>query len=160
VIRFLGHDPDNGAITVGQAFTLDSGGDIDRFEGFVQAVAERGPRVPSARGLASLGHLYLGTHLRQRNLFGRPNPRRLAALRAGLKELPEDLPSMERAAEIFAFEGAAVNREFQKVTELLIDYLRFCWREQRHPRSAASVDAYLALDRKPPSLEHVAAGRR
>lgn len=153
VARKLGYDLENGILPTTSGLAMDGAKEIEEVEEFLREAALFSQTVSLARGLTCLGNLFLAVHLRRQRLFGRPNRRRQEALRAGLLNLPSDdpLPLIE-AAQLFEEEGASVVERFQKVSELLLDYLAFCARSQLDPLGPAAVEAYVAADRTPPPL--------
>ncbi len=148
----LGHDVARGFFDRGRGFATSTAAEVDRLERFLREAAALGPRVPVAAGFASLGYLFLAVHLRRKTLFGSSNPRRIAALRAGLAGLPDRPEGLACAAAILEFEGEAVRERFEKVLELILDYGAFCREKRLDPHGAAAVDAYVAADREPPSV--------
>jgi hypothetical protein len=144
----LGQDSAKG-IFGGEGFETDSSAELDRLEGFLREAMSYADLVSTARGMASLGHLFLATHLRMKTLFGKRNARRAAALRTGLLRLPADIESVEQAAAIFELEGGRAMVAFEKVVELLLDYLAFCHQNRKDPRAALAIDAYIESERAP-----------
>jgi hypothetical protein len=147
----LGQDPENGSYS-GTGFATSSGRDLDRLEAFLRDAASHAPHVPPAAGMASLGQLFLATHLRARTFFGKVNPRRRAALREGLRALPADAMPAAMAAAAFELAGGHTRLGFEKVLELLLDFLAFCRKQRLEPRSAAAVTAYIDAEREPPPV--------
>ena len=147
----LGQNTDQGLFGA-QGFETTSSRDLDRLQGFLNEAISYSDLVTTARGLASLGHLFLATHLRMKSLFGKRNARRAAALRTGLLRLPGDAAAVEQAATIFELEGGPAMESFEKVVELLIDFLAFCNHGRRDPRAATTVDAYVEAERTPPPV--------
>lgn len=153
VAKKLGYDLENGILPTTSGLSMDGAKEIDEVEAFLREASLFAQTVPLARGLGSLGNLFLATHLRKHRLFGKPNRRRQEALRAGLLNLPADDPQpLVEAAALFEEEGSAVVARFQKVSELLLDYLAYCARFQLDPLGPAAVDAYVSADRTPPPL--------
>ncbi len=146
--KHLGQEPEHGLFSEG-GFATASGRDLDRLEGFLERSAAWASRVPTARGLSSLGNLFLATHLRMRTLFGKRNPRRQKALRTGLANLPSDIEAVLCAATIFEFEGEAARLGFEKVLELLLDYVAFCHAKRLDPRLPQTVESYIESERQP-----------
>lgn len=153
VARKLGYDLENGILPTTSGMTMDGAKEIEEVEEFLREASLFSQSVSLARGLCSLGNLFLATHLRKQRLFGRPNRRRQECLRAGLLNLPADDPlPLVKAAALFEEEGAGVVSRFQKVSELLLDYLAYCARHQLDPLGPAAVDAYVGADRTPMPL--------
>lgn len=149
--RHLGHDPQRSFFDWGRGFRTGSRAEVERLERFLASI-EPLRAVPGAEGLASLGRLFLASQLRRTTLFGRPNPRRQANLRAGLRALPSSPEAAAQATAIFEFEGPQVVESFQKVLELLLDFLGFCAAERLDPKGSLAVERYVALNRAPPAL--------
>lgn len=153
VAKKLGYDLENGILPTTSGLAMDGAKDIDEVEDFLREASLFAQSVPLARGLGGLGYLFLATHLRRHRLFGKPNRRRQDALRAGLLNLPADDPQpWVEAAALFEEEGSGVVARFQKVSELLLDYLAFCSRFQLDPLGPAAVEAYVEADRTPAPL--------
>lgn len=148
VARKLGYDVENGVVPVTTGLGVGTSKEIDELEAFLRDAALFAESVPLARGLTSLGQLYLAVHLRRHRLFGQANPRRMEALRAGLLALPKEDPApLAAAASLFQEEGAAVATRFQKVTELLLDYISFCSEYHLDPLGPTAVERYVSADR-------------
>lgn len=161
VAEQIGEDLEHGLTSSGHAFALDTRAEIDRFERFVAEAVSRASEMPLAAGVACLGNLFLASHLRRTNLFGAANPRRSAALQAGLNAIRGAWPGVANAASLFAREGPEVIERFQKVSELLLDFLRFCAAEKRDPLAPEAVERYVRENRDPePLLLKAGSGRR
>ncbi|MBS2029956.1 MAG: hypothetical protein JST54_18790 [Deltaproteobacteria bacterium] len=146
--RQLGQDSEHG-IFGGTGFETGSSRELDRLQGFLDQAISYSDMVTTARGMASLGHLFLATSLRMKSLFGKRNPRRAQALRTGLLRLPADVTSIEHAAAIFELEGGNAMVAFEKVVELVLDYLAYCHQQRKDPRAAVTVDSYVESERTP-----------
>jgi hypothetical protein len=156
----LGRDLEQGQIFSGEGFAVESRAELDRFERFVAEAASRAERVPIAAGMACLGNLYLAAHLRRTSFFGGANPRRIAAVQAGLGSLARAHPGAVGATSLFALEGAPIIERFEKVTELLIDFIRFCAAERLDPLGSESAEHYARVNREPEPLLNARKGRR
>ncbi|AKU93181.1 hypothetical protein [Vulgatibacter incomptus] len=151
--RQLGYDLENDRMPEWSGMSTSTGREVDALEEYLRQASTYAPSVPLARGLSSVGQLFLASHLRRRSLFGKPNHRRIEALRAGLSALPSDRPdSLATAAGLFEEEGEAVIERFQKVSELLLDYVRFCSIREADPLHPGAVEAYIEADRLPAPL--------
>lgn len=139
----------NQGIFASSGFETASSRDLDRMDAFLNQALSYADLVSTARGMASLGHLFLATHLRMKTLFGKRNQRRAQAVRTGLVRLPADLEAVEHAAAVFELEGGAAMLGFEKVLELLLDFLAYCHQTRQDPRAAATVDAYVDAERMP-----------
>lgn len=157
--RQLGQDHARGVFAA-EGFETASTAELDRLETFLKQAVSYADRVSTARGMASLGYLFMATHLRMKSLFGKRNPRRAAALKSGLVRLPADLEAVVHAAAIFELEGGTAMDGFEKVLELLMDFLAFCHQQRRDPRAAASADAYVEAERQPPPVLLTGSNRR
>lgn len=148
--RQLGYDLVNDVMPTVSGLSTGTAGQLDRLEEYLEQASAYAANVPLARGLACLGRLFLAGHLRRHRLFGRPNPRRVEALREGLGALPADDPApLVEAAALIEEEGARVVASFQKATELLLDFLRYCSQNSLDPLENEAVDSYVAADRLP-----------
>lgn len=149
----LGYDIEQGILPTTSGLAMETAREIDEVEAFLREATLFSQTVPLARGLVSLGQLFVAVHLRRQRMFGRPNPRRQEALRAGLLNLPADEPwPLVAAAALIEEEGTAIVSRFQKVSEILLDYLGFCSTQQLDPLGPAAVDAYVQADRAPVPL--------
>jgi hypothetical protein len=155
----LGHDYAAGSFDLGHGFRTRTSGEVERLKSFLDSL-DAWPTSPSARGLQSLGRLFLGTQLRRTTLFGKPNARRQSAVKAGLLGLPKDVEALAFGAGVFENEGPAVVEAFQKVSELLLDFLAFCAGEKLDPHEASTVERYVALNRQVPTVLKTGGGRR
>ncbi len=141
-------------VRLGKGLAMSTPADVDRVEAFLREVDARAHLVPAARGLSCLGHLFVATHLRRHNVFGALNPRRAAAVRAGLARLARldaEVESVLEAAAFFAFEGEHTEG-FEKVIELMLDYLAFAGEAGADPYASETASAYAAAGRLPPPV--------
>ncbi len=146
----LGYDIENDILPTVSGLSTNTSGQIERFETYLRQADAYAGTVPLAQGIACLGHLFLAAHLRRHRLFGKPNPRRVEALRSGLAALSSGDPaSLAAAAALIEEEGDHVVERFQKVAEILLDYLRYCSKAGVDPMDPAAVDAYVEADRLP-----------
>ncbi len=156
----LGGNLEQGQLSSGEGFAVDSRAELDRFERFVAEAASRSEHVPIAAGMACLGNLYLAAHLRRSSFFGGANPRRIAAVQSGLGALARAGRGAVAASSLFALEGVSVIEQFEKVTELLVDFLRFCAAERFDPLGSDSAGRYARANREPEPLLRARWGRR
>ncbi len=152
VADYLDYSPEYDQWGSGNGFATEDSVDLARLTAFVAEAGSRSRYVPVARGMLSLGNLFLGMHLRRHTIFGRPNRRRVAALQAGLEAFDTDSQALAFAAALFESEGLQVIERLDKVLELLMDFLAWCAQSGTDPRAAKSAADYLALDREPPAL--------
>ncbi|HEY0839624.1 MAG TPA: hypothetical protein VGD74_05515 [Vulgatibacter sp.] len=156
----LGYDFENDVMPTVSGLSTNTSGEVERFENYLRQAQAYATTVPLAKGVACLGQLFLAAHLRRHRFFGKPNPRRVEALRQGLLELPDDPEPLAAAAGLVEEEGEPVVERFQKVSEILLDYLRFCSQREMDPLAAATVEEYVAADRMPPPMLLRGASRR
>jgi hypothetical protein len=152
VCRYLGQDTGRGRVHRGKGLRTESGAELDALETFLADVSAYAGMVPAFRGLECLGSLFLAVNLRLSEGLGETNPRWNAAVRAGLSACDADLESMAAAGAVFAFEGERVRDGFEKVLELLVDFLALCGREGLDPLSAEAQDRYLTKPHRPPPV--------
>jgi len=155
----LGQDSEHGLFGA-MGFETASSRDLDRLDAFLNQALSFADLVGTARGMACLGQLFVATHLRMKTLFGKRNARRASAVRAGLSHLPADSLALEQAAAVFELEGGAALVAFEKVIELLLDYVAFCHQHRGDPRAAATIDAYVEAERMPPPVLLTGESRR
>lgn len=145
----LGYDIENDIMPTVSGLATNTSSQVDRFENYLRQAKAYAPTVPLAKGVACLGQLFLASHLRRHRFFGAPNPRRVEALRQGLLALPDDPAPLAEAAALVEEEGEPVVERFQKVSEILLDFLRFCSQQRMDPFEPETVDAYVEADRMP-----------
>jgi len=157
----LGYDLANDIMPTVSGLSTGTSVQLDRLEQYLRQAGAYAPNVPLARGLACLGQLFLAAHLRRHRFFGKPNPRRVEALRAGLAALPSDSPApLAEAAALIEEEGARVVEGFQKAAEILLDYLRYCAQSGLDPLQNETVESYVTADRLPAPTLLVGDSRR
>lgn len=157
----LGYDLENDVMPTVSGLSTATSGQLERLENFLRHAGAYASSVPLAQGLACLGQLFLAGHLRRHRFFGKPNPRRLEALRAGLTALPAEGPGpLAEAAALIEEEGERVMEGFQKAAEILLDFLRFCSQTGRDPLENETVEAYVAADRLPAPMFLAGKSRR
>jgi hypothetical protein len=107
-----------------------------------------------ARSLLPLTELFLASHIRAKNLFGRRNKGRDHVLRSGLTHFTE-LASPPGDMMAWLSPPTAVPHAWEKVAEILLDYIAFLG--SLPPGSAPArmpaegfADAYLAAERPQP----------
>lgn len=144
------------AISMGGGFFAESKADIARIEQLRDEAASLSAHVPEARELLPIIHLFLAAHQRARNLFGRRNKKRDQELRAGLEAFAA-LPQPPPTGAPWVVPPTAPVHAWEKIAELLLDYLGFLAVEAREAGSAAPdvlAEAYIASSRAqpPPAL--------
>jgi hypothetical protein len=98
--------------------------------------------LPEARAFACLIRLSLAGHTKEKSLFGGKNPRRKEAMQAALSLLDSDATIAGRSAVWFELDGQPTVDAMQSGLTLLYEYLQFCAKEMRDPKSASSVERY------------------
>jgi hypothetical protein len=81
--------------------------------------------------------------VKQKTLFGQPNPKRKEALRAALALLSGDAAAGGRAAVWFELDGPETLEHLQTGLEVVADFLQFCARGKLDPLDTASVEQFL-----------------
>lgn len=142
-------------------FYAEDRDDLARLERFRNDALSLRTDVSDAAHMLTIIDLFLATHTRARNLFGRRNKARDGHVRDGLKEFAS-LVEPPSQAIAWLMQPTSVEYAWEKVAELLLDFLAFAARAPKMPIEKL-VDAYVASDRPqppPPILAVSAAERR
>ncbi len=131
------YDPDAG-------FRLGTSEDVERIERFLQQLDSLRNVVPLSRGFRALALLFYATHMRSKSLFGAPNPRKQALLRAGIAEFVVSGPQVWEVIGILN-PLHAEDDVWTKIAEILLDYMR--WLALYPDRAQEGVAAYDAVGR-------------
>ncbi len=89
--------------------------------------------VPEANAFACLMQLALASQMKERNLFGQPNLKRIEMLSAALSRLAPTPDAAARAAVWYILDGVATQAELQRGLELLARFLAWCLRHKIDP---------------------------
>ncbi|MBI3180304.1 MAG: hypothetical protein HYZ27_11625 [Deltaproteobacteria bacterium] len=131
------YDPEAG-------FRLTTSADVERVERFLQQLDSLRNVVPLSRGFRALALLFYGTHMRSKSLFGAPNQRKQALLRAGIAEFVVSGPQVWEVVGILS-PLHAEDDVWTKVAEILLDYMR--WLALYPDQAQEGVAAYDAVGR-------------
>src|SRR5262249_15633370 len=98
-----------------------------------------------ARAMQCLMRLYMAAHVKEKTLFGQPNPKRKEAFQAALGLLAADAPAAGRAAVWFELDGPETLERLQVGLEVVADFLQFCARERLDPLDGGAQAQFLGL---------------
>lgn len=152
--RFCLWDPD-GATARADAppgFYADHKADLQRLEQFQLDASSLHKDVPAAHEMLPVISLFLACHTRARNIFGKRNKQRDAHLQEGL-ELFSLLDRPPEEATAWLMEPTAAPFAWEKVAEMLLDYVAFLGRLPKAERLAGAehtVRWYLQSNRPQP----------
>ncbi len=120
--------------------------DLDRLDALRSEALSFARDAPSARDMLPLVELFLAAHLRARNDLGRKNGARDALLESGLAGFAR-LPEPPRDTVVaWLTEPTATPWAWEKVAELLLDFLAFLGTDARLRGDEADDAAALAQD--------------
>lgn len=120
---------------------LDRRGDAQRFQEFLRDSGGLPDQPEVIAGIVAFGNLLLATQQKPMKLFRRPNPERRQALAEGLREI-RHLDAMFSGAVTFSALGPDVQARLARVTDQILDFLRYCLREKFDPKAPESVQLY------------------
>ncbi|MBL8957067.1 MAG: hypothetical protein JNK82_40210 [Myxococcaceae bacterium] len=101
--------------------------------------------VPEAKAMQCLMRLYMAAQIKQKTLFGQPNPKRKEAFKVALALLSADAGAAGRAAVWFELDGPETIEHLQTGLEVVQDFLQYCAREGKDPLDGAVADEFLQL---------------
>jgi hypothetical protein len=125
--------------------------DLDRLETFVRELDSMREYVPAANAMLALVKLFIGTHLRAKTFWGKPNLRKQELLASGLRHFATCGEHVFQTAAYFTGRDADT-LAWAKVAQLLLDYLRWLKYQWRGLLDAAPY-AYAALGRELPPID-------
>lgn len=126
-------------------------GDLDRLEAFVRELDSMREYVPAASAMLALVKLFIGTHLRARTFWGKPNLHKQELLASGLRHFATCDEHVFQTAAYFTGRDAD-SLAWAKVAQLLIDFIRWVQRDWHGALDAAPF-AYAALGRELPPVD-------
>jgi hypothetical protein len=135
-------------------FVVENQDDLERLNRFCQDARSLADLVPAARRMLPLAELFLASHLRAKNLFGRKNKERQALIRSGLGRFVElGGPPIQEVTWLLP--PTATANAWPKVAEVILDFIAFLGRLPPQEGYAtmpgeAFGDAYLAANRPQP----------
>ena len=163
--RFCDWNPD--PVTARQdtppGFFADHKEDLERMDLFCQDARSLARDVPEAAAMLPMVELFVATHTRARTLFGTRNKARDVHVEAGLALFCE-LPAPPVHAVAWMTDPTAAPFSWDKVAELILDYLAWMSRQPEATRrgpSAELASGYLRSGRpQPPPQVLQRAGER
>ncbi|MBK7862243.1 MAG: hypothetical protein IPJ65_27275 [Archangiaceae bacterium] len=140
----LGLVPSGEAPRTGErVLSADGRAERKKLNAWLDGMSGQFAEVPEARAMQCLMRLYMATQIKEKTLFGQPNPKRKDAFRAALGLLSGDGAAAGRAAVWFELDGPDTKANLATALEMVQDFLQFCSREQKDPLDAAAVDEFL-----------------
>ncbi|MEW5855536.1 MAG: hypothetical protein AB2A00_42575 [Myxococcota bacterium] len=138
-------------------FRADTKTELQRVEQLHTDALSLAEHVGQARSMLPLVELFLASHMRARNFFGTRNKAREALLKAGLEHFTAlPTPDLMDCAGWLS-EPYAAPFAWEKVAELLLDYVAFVGSLPRLP-DVGLAEAYLAASRPQPPIPRLAEG--
>lgn len=142
----LGLLPDANAPRTGaRVLSADGRGERKKLNAWLDGMNGRFTEVPEARAMQCLMRLYMAAQVKQKTLFGQPNPKRKEAFRAALGLLSTDAGAAGRAAVWFELDGPETLEHVQVGLELVQDFLQYCARQGRDPLDGTAADEFMQL---------------
>ncbi len=142
----LGLLPDPNAPRTGsRVLSADGRGERKKLNAWLDGMTGHFADVPDARAMQCLMRLYMAAQVKQKTLFGQPNPKRKEAFRAALALLSTDAGAAGRAAVWFELDGPETLEHLHVGLELVQDFLQYCARQGRDPLDGAAADEFLQL---------------
>ena len=128
-----------------RVLSADGRGERKKLNVWLETAGGRVGHVPEARAMQRLLRLYMAAQVKEKTLFGQPNPKRTEAFRTALGLLSADPGAAGRAAVWFHLDGDQTLEHLQAGLEVVQDFLQFCARQNRDPLDGASADEFLGL---------------
>jgi hypothetical protein len=142
----LGLLPDSNAPRSGsRVLSADGRSERKKLNAWLDGLQGRFTEVPEARAMQCLMRLYMSAQVKQKTLFGQPNPKRKEAFRAALGLLSSDAGAAGRAAVWFEIDGLETIEHLQAGLEVVQDFLQYCARNGKDPLDGAAADEFLGL---------------
>lgn len=142
----LGLLPDSAAPRGGnRVLSADGRGERKKLNAWLDGMNGRFTEVPEARAMQCLMRLYMAAQVKEKTLFGQPNPKRKEAFRAALGLLSGTAAAAGRAAVWFELDGAETCEHLQTGLEVVQDFLQYCARNGKDPLDGAAADEFLGV---------------
>jgi hypothetical protein len=138
--------PDPSTARLGsRVLSADGRAERKKLNGWLDGLTGRFQDLPEAKAMQCLMRLYMAAHVKEKTLFGQPNPKRKEAFRTALGLLSADPDAAGRAAVWFELDGKETLEHLHVGLEQLADFLQFCARNKRDPLDGAAADEFLGL---------------
>jgi hypothetical protein len=131
--------------TGSRVLSADGRPERKKLNAWLDGVTGRFSEVPDAQAMQGLMRLYMAAQIKEKSLFGQPNPKRKDAFRAALGLLSPDAAAAGRAAVWFELDGEDTVRHLQTALDVVQDFLQYCARQGKDPLDRAAVDEFLAM---------------
>ncbi len=125
-------NPDVGQPPAG-AFSTEGRGEKKRLSTYLDTLPAEFLKVGSGRAFACLLRFYIANHVKEKTLFGAPNPKRQEAFIQALKLLSGDSRAAGSAAVWFQLDGPDTIAGLLQSLDVLKEYLAFCLRSNQDP---------------------------
>jgi hypothetical protein len=137
-------DPTNARLG-SRVLSADGRAERKKLNGWLDGLTGRFQDLPEARAMQCLMRLYMAAQVKEKTLFGQPNPKRKEAFRAALGLLSGEAGAAGRAAVWFELDGTETLEHLHVGLELVADFLQFCARNKLDPLDGAAADQFLGL---------------
>lgn len=124
---------------------VDGRAERKKLNGWLDGMGRRFDAVPEARAMACLVKMSMAAQVKEKTLFGAPNPKRKEAFLAAFQLLTPDPLAAGHAAVWFALDGPETLQTLHSAMETLQDFLQFCARNTKDPLSADAAAEFLGL---------------
>jgi len=126
-------------------------GDLDRLEAFVRELDSVRDYVPAACAMLALVKLFIGSHLRAKTFWGKPNLRKQELLASGLRHFATCDEHVFVTAAYFTGRDADTHA-WAKVAQVVLDFIRWVQHDWHGALDTAPF-AYVALGRELPPVD-------
>lgn len=138
--------PDPNVPRVGsRVMSADGRQERKKLNAWLDGMTGKFTELPEARAMQCLMRLYMAAQIKEKTLFGQPNPKRKEAFLTALGLLSADAAAAGRAAVFFELDGPETTEHLQTGLEVVADFLQFCAREKRDPLDGAAQKDFLGL---------------
>jgi hypothetical protein len=138
--------PDPSTARLGsRVLSADGRAERKKLNGWLDGLTGRFADLPESRAMQCLMRLYMAAQVKEKTLFGQPNPKRKEAFRAALGLLSPHPDAAGRAAVWFELDGKETLEHLHVGLEQLADFLQFCARNKLDPLDGAAADQFLGL---------------
>lgn len=128
-----------------RALSAEGRAERKKLNGWIDGLGQKYDAVPESRALACLLKLYMAAQVKEKTLFGQPNPKRKEAFLDAFALLSGEALAAGHAAVWFELDGPETVKHLQAGLEQLQDYLQFCARGTLDPTSPEAAAQFLGL---------------
>jgi hypothetical protein len=138
--------PDPNVARVGsRVMSADGRNERKKLNAWLDGMTGRFADLPDARAMQCLLRLYMAAQVKEKTLFGQPNPKRKEAFKTALGLISADVEAAGRAAVWFELDGPETLEHLQVGLEVVADFLQFCAREKLDPLDGEAQSQFLGL---------------